>query len=464
VAETAAQASSSLGAEAVELLGRLLAFDTSNPPGNERPAQEMLAAALTDAGVESTLVGAEPSRPNLVARISGERDGPTLCLLGHCDTVPADPAEWSFDPWAGDVVGGEVRGRGAQDMKGQVAVEVAAVCALGREGWRPERGTLLLVVTVDEEAGALGARWLCEERPELVRCDYVVNEGGGVLLEHAGKRLFPVAMGEKGVFRFLLRAHGTAGHASLPRMGDNALLKLAPYLSRLRADATLEPAPEVLALLAALGEDLADFRHGGPIAGPRVDEQTLRDAVERVRSISPVIADYLLEPMMSVTMTPTMASASAKENVIPSVAEVLVDTRVPPERGEEEVRREIRRILGPAGDPAHDEDASDISVEFVDRTVGNRSSPDTELFDAIAAWVARADPEADVVPMFMPGFSDSHWFREFFDAVAYGFWPRRAMPFEELEPLIHGSDERVKAADIELSAGFFHELPRLVLG
>src|SRR3954451_9047650 len=115
--EETAVASGGLGTEAVELLGELIRFDTVNPPGNEEAAQEMLAQRLRDAGFTCTLLAAEAGRPNLVADLAGDADGETLCLLGHVDTVPADADEWSFDPWAGDVAGGEVRGRGAQDMK-----------------------------------------------------------------------------------------------------------------------------------------------------------------------------------------------------------------------------------------------------------------------------------------------------------------------------------------------------------
>ncbi len=122
------------------LLQELIRIDTANPPGNEEQAQLLLAETLTEAGFDCELLAAEPGRPNLVARLGGESAGPTLCLLGHVDTVPADPSEWSFDPWAGDVVDGEIRGRGAQDMKDQVAAEVAAAAALGRDGWRPPRG------------------------------------------------------------------------------------------------------------------------------------------------------------------------------------------------------------------------------------------------------------------------------------------------------------------------------------
>ena len=284
----------------------------------------LLAETLTEAGFECELLAAEPGRPNLVARLRGDNPGPTLCLLGHADTVPADPSEWSFDPWAGDIVDGEVRGRGAQDMKGQVAAEVAAAAALGREGWRPRRGELLVVTTADEEMGAAaGAQWLCREHPDKVRSDYVLNEGGGVSFEFGGRRFYTLCVGEKGPCRFLLRARGVAGHASLPGMGDNALLKLAPALERLRGQPPLDPTPEGVAFLAALtGEDVDGHDRGA-----------LEAAVERLRETAPEVTAYLAEPMLRVTLVPTMASASAKENVIPSSAELLVDCRVPPGMG-----------------------------------------------------------------------------------------------------------------------------------
>src|SRR3954453_15210241 len=187
-----------LGPSAVELLGRLIQTDTVNPPGNEGRAQEFLRERLTAAGFECELLEGEPGRPNLVARLRGAEDGPTLAFLGHVDTVRADPEEWSFDPWAGDVADGSVRGRGALDMKGQVAAEVAAAATLGKSGWRPASGELLLVITADEEVGGgLGAMWLCEERADAVRSDFVVNEGGGNLVRFGDRRPnTPTAGGE----------------------------------------------------------------------------------------------------------------------------------------------------------------------------------------------------------------------------------------------------------------------------
>jgi acetylornithine deacetylase/succinyl-diaminopimelate desuccinylase-like protein len=448
MAEETAMAQGRLGAEAVELLCELIRFDTVNPPGNEGPAQEMLAARLRDAGFECTMLTSEPGRPNLVARLAGRSPGQTLGLLGHVDTVRADASEWSFDPWSGDVVDGEVRGRGALDMKGQVAAEVCAAIALARDGWRPERGELKLMLTADEERGAEhGAAWLCAEHPETVRCDMVVNEGGGDTFELGGRRFYPLCVGEKGVNRFVLRARGVAGHASVPGFGDNALLKLGPALTRLRAQPPLEPTPEGVAFLTAV--------QGQEPAGD--DPAALEAAVERLRGGSPQLAAYLAEPMLRVTLVPTRARASEKANVIPSRAEVLVDCRVPPGGGEEQVRERVAEVLGPL--------AGEYELEFAERTVGNSSPADTPLSEAIAGWLAEADPGATLVPIVMPGFSDSHWFRKAFDAATvYGFCPQREFDLLRSGPLIHGADERAAVSDVELAADFYSYLCRRVLG
>jgi acetylornithine deacetylase/succinyl-diaminopimelate desuccinylase-like protein len=447
VEQVAAETESALGAGAVELLGELLRLDTVNPPGDEERATELIADQLAGAGLECELLGPEPGRRNLLARLGGEAEGPTLCLLGHVDTVTANPDDWSFDPWAGDVVAGEVRGRGAQDMKAQVAAEVAAVASLARAGWRPVRGELLVAAVADEETGgALGARWLCEEHPGKLAPDYVINEGGGTAFELDGSRFYPLCVAEKGVVRFKLRTRGRAGHASVPGLGDNALLKLAPLISRLAEQPQLEPTPEGVAFLGALvGEDLE---------GAGSDE--LAGALDRVREGSTAVATYLAEPMLRVTMTPTRIVASPKANVIPDRAEVLVDCRVPPGFGEDHVRERIAALIG--DDPRHE-------VQFTERDVGNRSAPDGPLADAISCWIDRADPGAGVVPVAWPAFSDSNWFRRAFpNAAVYGFCPQRGMTLEEAQPLVHGADERIKAADVAYAAEFFRDIAVELLG
>ncbi|HZA89747.1 MAG TPA: M20/M25/M40 family metallo-hydrolase [Solirubrobacterales bacterium] len=434
-----------LGAEAVGLLQRLIRIDTSNPPGNEGKAQDLLHELLTDAGFECELAAREPERPNLVARLRGSSPGPVLCLLSHVDTVPADPSDWSADPWSGELRDGEVWGRGALDMKGQVAAEVAAAVSLARGGWRPRGGDLLVVVTADEERGAAyGARWLCAERPDLVRSDLVVNEGGGVAIDFRGRRFYTIALGEKGVARLHLRTHGRAGHASMPRIGDNALLRMAPLLERLADQPPLEPTPEAVSFLSSLlDEDLGEAA-----------SEDLAVAVDRLRAEEPALADYLAEPLLGVTLAPVMVEGGVKENVIPAHCEVLVDCRVPPELGENHVRERVAALLGDGG----------WEIDIPETVVGNRSKLEGPLADAIAAWLSEVDTRAMLVPIVMPGFSDSHWFRKEFGATAYGFWPRREMTLGQLEPLIHGADERVAVADVELSAGFFFDLPQRVLG
>jgi acetylornithine deacetylase/succinyl-diaminopimelate desuccinylase-like protein len=166
--------------ETTEVLRRLVRFNTVNPPGNERPAIEYLAAYLREAGFRTELLAAADERPNLIADLDGSTDGPTLCYLGHVDTVLADPAEWTHDPWSGDVTNGFLWGRGALDMKSQVAAEAVGAAALARQGWRPARGQLKLVFVADEETGGeLGAQWLTSAHPDKVRCDMLINEGAG---------------------------------------------------------------------------------------------------------------------------------------------------------------------------------------------------------------------------------------------------------------------------------------------
>jgi acetylornithine deacetylase/succinyl-diaminopimelate desuccinylase-like protein len=451
------------GSEAVDLLRQLLRINTVNPPGNEDPAQQLLAATLDDAGFECELLAAEPGRPNLVARLRGDGPGPTLCLLGHVDTVPAEPSEWSFDPWAGDVVDGEIRGRGAQDMKDQVAAEVAAAATLARQGWRPSAGELLVVATADEEMGAAkGAQWLCREHPDAVRCDYVLNEGGGAAFELDGTRFYTLCVGEKGVFRFLVRTTGRAGHASVPALGDNALLKLAPFIERLRVQPPIEATPEAIEFVSGLlREDIG------------ADPGSLPGAVERLRAEAPEVVAYLVEPMLRVTLTPTRARASEKENVIPSSAETLVDCRVPPGMEEEEVRRQAMATLGEGGrsdaDPVAPgrgaEEATGFELEFTEHVVGNRSPSHSPLRELIEEWLADNDPGAQVVPMVMSGFSDSHWFRKAFgSATVYGFCPQRELSLLDAAPLVHSADERAAVSDVEFAARFYRDMIQRVLG
>jgi acetylornithine deacetylase/succinyl-diaminopimelate desuccinylase-like protein len=430
-------------AEAQELLRRLLRFNTVNPPGAEREAQEFLASHLEKAGFQCELLGAEPERPNLLARLRSGKDGPTLCFLGHVDTVLADAGEWSHGPWSGDLADGFLWGRGALDMKSQVAAEIAAASSLARSGWRPARGELLIAAVVDEETGGeLGAQWITETHPEKVRCDLLVNEGGGAVFEYEGRRRYGVCCAEKGVFRFTVSTEGVAGHASMPGMGENALLKMGPVLERLAArQPSYELTAEPQAFLAGIGEDPSDP------AG----------AVARLREVDARLA-IMFEPMLGVTFTPTRIRASEKINVIPSRAELKVDCRVPPGLGEAEVRRGIAEVLG-------EEAGGGVEIAFTEQMAGNRSPMASPLMDTISAWISEHDPGAEVVPVILPGFTDSRHFRAAFpECVAYGFFPQRHQSLLEASPLIHAADERIDLRDLAFATEFFRDLAVGVLG
>ncbi len=431
-----------LQSESTEVLGELVRFNTVNPPGNERPAIEYLDGYLSAAGFQTEILAERPDRPNLVATLHGSGDGPTLCLLGHVDTVLADASEWSHDPWSGEIADGFLWGRGSLDMKSQVAAEAVAGAALAREGWRPRSGTLKLVFVCDEETGGdLGAHWLTDAHPDKVRCDMLLNEGGGESFQYGGRRHYGVCCAEKGIFRFNVTALGAAGHASLPRTGDNALLKLAPVLAALADQPdSFELTEAPAALLRGLGEDPED-----PAA-----------ALDRIGAADPRLRT-LVEPMFGVTLTPTMSSASAKINVIPSRAQVRIDCRVPPGLGEEAVARRIAQVLG--------EESDQLRIKFTEQVVGNASPTESELMRAIDGWVRANDEDAGTVPVILPGFSDSRWFRDAFpECVAYGFFPMRHQTLLEAAPLVHNADERIDVRDLGFATRFYSDLVGELLG
>jgi acetylornithine deacetylase/succinyl-diaminopimelate desuccinylase-like protein len=429
-----------LAGSATQLLQELLRFNTVNPPGNERAAQEHLAAKLQAAGFAVELLGRTPERPNLVARLRGQADGPTLCLLSHVDTVYATASDWEHDPWSGDLADGCIWGRGALDMKSQTAAEIAAALDLAASGWRPARGDLLVVVLVDEETGgAEGAQWICETHPDKVRCDYLLNEGAGPVLNFDGGRYLGVCVAEKGVFRFRVHVDGVAGHASLPKIGDNALLKAAPLLQRMgerQAGFDLTEGPK--AMLEGLGFDTSD-----PAA-----------ALEALRAMDPLLG-VLVEPMLGVTVAPTRAWASEKINVIPALATIGVDCRVPPGLGRDVAEARVQEVLGTEG----------YRLEWTEQVAGNGSPVDSTLMDAIRAWGAEHDPEAQIIPTILPGFTDSRSFRATFpDVIAYGFFPHKHMTLLETAPLVHSANERIDQRDLTHAATFFRDVTLRLLG
>ena len=423
----------SLRDEAVALLQRLIRLDTVNPPGNETLAAECLRDYLAAQGVETELLARDPGRANLVARLRGG-DGPTLAFLCHTDTVVADASEWERDPWSGELVGEEVWGRGALDMKNQVAASAVAFASLAREGFRPA-GDLVLIAAADEEVGkSFGLEWLCEEHPETVRVDYALNEGGGERVVLGGKPFYLCASAEKMTAPFRLRVRGRSGHASMPAIADNALVKAARLI-----EALAEHRPE-----AAIGPEVAGFLD--VVLGER---PPAAEVLARLRAFDPLAAE-LIEPLLAFTLSPTMISASESRNVIPGTCDVTVDCRILAGQSPEDVEPAVRAILGTA----------DYELEWIERWGGTRSTMETPLWGAIADWVEELEPGARVAPLCCSGFTDSHWLRAAFGTVAYGFFPMRTMAPELAARLIHSANERVHVDDLELGVEFLRHIAR----
>jgi acetylornithine deacetylase/succinyl-diaminopimelate desuccinylase-like protein len=322
-------------------------------------------------------------------------------------------------------------------MKGQCAASAVAIASLAREGFEPN-GDLIFLAAADEEVGdGYGLMWLVEQRPDLVGADYVVNEGGGERLVHEGTPIYTVSVGEKMSAPFAITTRGRSGHASTPSVADNALVKMTPVIERLEA---MERPSRELAELALFAR---------AVAGRPVDPYAL---FERARSTNPVLA-ALIEPMLAASLAPTEISASPKRNVIPSRCRLVCDSRILPGMTTADMEAAIRRALA----------GLEYELEFLEAEGGTISAPDDVLFPAIERFVGTIEPGARAAPMVLAGFTDSHWMREAFGSVAYGFMPMQMDPIVA-GSVIHSTDERARTDDLELAARFFVEVAREIGG
>lgn len=436
--------------EAAGLLARLIRIDTSNPPGNETAAAEVLDEYFRECGLRGEIVGEPANRRSFVLRLEGGSPGPTLVLLAHTDVVPAEAEKWSVPPFSGEVRDDYVRGRGAADIKNLVAAHAVAVRRLAAAG-RPFAGTVVYAATADEEEGSVcGARWLVENRPDLVRCDYLLNEGGGEFVCVGGGRVYDLNTGEKGTAQFRLIVRGEAGHASVPLRDGNAVVAAADVIRALheyRPRLTLEHVSREY--VEAMVEDPEMSRR-------LLDEATAREALVALGERDQRLA-RLLEPLYGITLAPTVVhSSSVAVNVYPQEVRLDVDCRTLAGHSEDEVLDEVRGAL--AGVDAEWE------LEWISVVRGNASPYPTSLGDAIVTVMDRMVPGARVVPVHCVGFTDSNWFRAAFtNIVAYGYGPYLVEEGETVTSRYHNVDERIHVRDLAFQTIFAENLVRELL-
>ena len=422
----------SVGEDIARFLSELIKIDTSNPPGNETEAARLVYEKLSEFGITGEILESEPGRGSFVASVDSGEPGPTVLLLSHLDVVPADPREWKIHPFSGEVRGGFVWGRGALDCKGLVAVELFVFAELvKRERFK---GRLVFAATADEEKGGKkGVGWLVENRPELLRADYAINEGGGFEIKGEKGSLFVVQAAEKGVYWFKVTFKGEPGHASMPLAGDNALVKASDFISAItKRRPRVHPTPHVERFI----KDLLDVVGKRWVAPLLLNPYTADTALAKIpdRSVA-----ALLDAMLRNTLTPTIIRAGQKENIIPSLCELTVDCRLLPGYDEKWVKTYLDS-LGIRG----------YEIEFLHKEPPSESSIDTPLYEAIEKVMPKLVPGARVTTYMSTGGTDSRYLRWKYGTAAYGFSPIRSdLPLSELLKMVHGVDERISIANLE---------------
>lgn len=409
------------------LCQRLLRIDTTNPPGNELPAAELLAEELRSAGLDPVVLQSAAGRGNVVARLAGTGQLPPLLLTAHLDVVEAEPSAWQHPPFCGEVHDGCLWGRGAIDMKNMAAMSVAILTRLAREGVKPARD-LIFAGVADEEAGCrYGSLWLCDNHPELVRSEFAIGEGGGFNLRVAGKTFFTVQVAEKGVCWVRATARGEPGHGSMPRE-DSAVVRLSEAVARLGAQGLpRHSSAPVQAFVDALASHLPGPMRpfvkmlGNPTLGPAVLNLLPDPSIKRA-----------FRALLGNTAAPTVLRAGNKTNVIPSVATAEIDGRILPGQSPDDFLRELREVLG-----------QDIEIETIHSLPPVITEPkESSLYTVIHEVMAERAPEAPVVPFILQGFTDAKAFTSL-GAKWYGFAPVRLPPELRFADMFHGHDERI---------------------
>jgi acetylornithine deacetylase/succinyl-diaminopimelate desuccinylase-like protein len=416
----------------VELTRDLIRLDTTNPPGEEHIAVELIERLLRDANIECARYESEPGRPNLVARVKGRGEAPPLLLQGHVDVVTTVNQDWRQPPFGGDIIDGYLWGRGALDMKSGVAMMVATLLRAKERGGAA--GDLVLAVLADEEAGGIcGARWLVETHPELFAgIRHAIGESGGVALHLGGRRFYPIMVSEKRGCQMLITLRGSGGHGSIPAHGG-AMAKLGQLLtkldgSRLPVHITTPVRHQLEAMRDALDEPLKG--RIGALLDPVRTDAALRDLGPLSRG---------LDACLHNTVNATIVSGGLKVNVIPSEVRVQLDGRLLPGFGPEDMLEELRRVVGPE---------PDIAVTLV-----GPSQPEVDLsqFDLFASVLKEADSGCVPVPSLVTGGTDARHFARL-GIRTYGFLPLNVPPDFNSSPTIHAADERVPISALEFGA------------
>jgi len=416
----------------VELARDLIRLDTTNPPGEEHLAVELIEPLLTDAHIEHARYESEPGRPNLVARVKGRGEAPPLLLQGHVDVVTTVNQDWRHRPFGGEIIDGYLWGRGALDMKGGVAMLVNAALRANARGGAP--GDLILAVLADEEAGGVfGAKWLVDTHPELFAgVRHGIGEGGGEAQYLEGRRFYPIMVSEKRGCQMVVTLRGPGGHGSIPAHG-RAMAKLGEVITKLDRNRLPVHITAPVQLQLESMRDALDEPLKSAMAG-LLDPARSDAALEQVGRLGAE-----LDAVLHNTVNATIVSGGLKINVIPSAVQLHLDGRLLPGFGPDDMVRELRMVIG---------DEPEIEVLLV----GPAQPPiDLTQFELFASILREGDPGSVPIPFLQPGATDGRHFSKL-GIVTYGFLPLNNPEEFNASPTVHAADERVPVSALEFGA------------
>ena len=437
--------SSAIYKRPVELLRRLIQFDTTNPPGNEAKCISFINGLLTEAGVETTIVGRTSQRPNLIARLHGQGSASPLLLYGHVDVVTTANQQWQHPPFAGEVVDGFVWGRGALDMKGGVAMMLAAFLRAKREDLHLP-GDVVLAIVCDEEAGGeFGSKYLVDNYADLFEgIRYAIGEFGGFTFYVNKKRFYPIMVAEKQMCWMKATMRGPGGHGSIPVRGG-AIAKLSQLLQRLDKNRLPVHVTPIARLMIKTIASASGGLRGlilGQLTNPLLTDRVLNVLGERGRSFDPLLHN---------TVSPTILHGSSKVNVIPSEVSVELDGRLLPGYSPDDLIAELVRIVG-----------EDLEIEIVRHNPGP-AEPDMGLFELLADVLRQADPDGIPVPLLLGARTDACFFSRL-GIQTYGFLPMQLPEDFNFTQTIHAADERIPVEAVGFGANAIYEVLRRFRG
>ncbi|MCA9932526.1 MAG: M20/M25/M40 family metallo-hydrolase [Anaerolineales bacterium] len=425
-----------------ELLQKLIQFDTTNPPGNELACVTYIKSILDAADIPSMTLAKDPNRPNLIARLKGRGEAPPLLLQGHVDVVTTTGQKWSHPPFAAELADDFVWGRGALDMKGGVAMMLAAFLRASAEG-AALPGDVILTVLADEEAGGeYGAKFLVEEHAEQFKgVHYALGEFGGFTLFIGGQRFYPIMVAEKQICWLKMTIHGPAGHGSMPVRGG-AMARLGEVLQTLdRKRLPVHITPVARHMMEGIAKHLSFPTNVvlRQLLNPTMTNGVLTALGEQVQ---------LFDPLLHNTVSPTGLRASDKTNVIPGQVELLLDGRLLPGFTPADMLAELHALLG-----------DDVDIEVMAHDPGP-PQPDMGLFNTLAGILQEADPEGIAVPLLLSGVTDARFFAQL-GIQTYGFLPMQLPSDFNFAQTIHAADERIPAAALDFgTAAIYQALQR----